>query len=381
LAKAVGEKPSAEQLTAWQETFSQPIAGGPTTRGFDHYFGTDVPNWPPYCFIEDNRTVGLPTAFLPPALLKGHLASKQGPAIPGWELEKILPALTDRACRIIEEGARSEQPFFLYLPLTSPHTPLAVNKEWLGKSGLGTYADLVMETDAAVGRVLNAIEQSGEAERTLVIFTSDNGCAPYIGAAEMEKQGHFPSGPWRGYKSDAWEGGHRVPFIVRWPGVATAGSVCGQLVQQSDWMATLAEVLQKPLAANAGEDSFSLLPLLEGKDQPVREFAVSQSSQGLLAVRQGKWKLIVGQGSGGWSKGSDDHPGQLYDLAADPGETKNRWADDPQRVEQMKGLLEKLITPGRSTPGPAQANDVAVNWQRFLQPGAGNKKGAKKKAG
>ena len=217
-----------------------------------------------------------------------------------------------------------------------------------------------MQTDSVVGQVLDALEKCGAADKTLVVFTSDNGCAPYIGAADLEKQGHFPSGPLRGYKSDAWEGGHRVPFIVRWPGVVKAGSVCQQLVLQADLIATFADVLQTKLPETAGEDSFSFVPLLKGEDKPVRESSVNCASSGLPSVRQGPWKLIAGPGSGGWSKGKEETPMQLYNLETDLGETKNLFTEQPERVEKMRTLLEKIITDGRSTPGPRQKNDQKV---------------------
>ncbi len=353
--------PTAEQLASWREVFSKPISGGPVTRGFDTYFGTDVPNWPPFCFIENDRTVGIPSEFLPPENFRSNLASQPGPALKDWKLEDILPALGDRAAQFITDAAKKPEPFLLYMPLTSPHTPLSVVKEWKDRSGLNTYADFVMQTDATVGRVLDALEKSGAAERTLVLFTSDNGCAPYIGAADLEKMGHFPSGPLRGYKADAWEGGHRVPFIARWPGVVKPGSICGQLVLQADFLATIADILGTKLPETAGEDSFSFLPLLKGGDKPVREQSVSCSSAGLPGVRSGQWKFIPGPGSGGWGKGGDQsQPVQLYNLAEDIGETKNLAAAQPERVAQMKALLEKLIADGRSTPGAAQKNDAEL---------------------
>jgi len=350
-------RPGPEDVTdrhraAWQRIFSQPIPGGPTARGFDSYFGTDVPNWPPYCFIENDRTVGIPTTLLPPTDFQHHRASQQGPALAGWRLEAVLPALRDRAVAFIEHAAKEPAPFLLYLPLTSPHTPLAVNEPWRGKSGLdNACADLVMETDAVVGDVLAALERAGSAGKTLVVFTSDNGFASYVGAADLQRRGHFPSGPLRGYKGDAWEGGHRVPFIVRYPGVVQPGSVCDALVHQADLMATLADVLGAELPVDAGEDSVSLVPLLRGGREPVRRQAVSCSMQGVPAIRDGSWKLILGKGSGAWSSGGEDGPGpKLFDLAVDLGELRNLAAAEPARVAALKAAYETVVTAGRSRP-------------------------------
>ncbi len=360
-ATAADAVPSEQQIAAWRDIFSKPIAGGPSARGFDLYFGTDVPNWPPFCFIENDRTLGIPTEFLPHESMVKNQASNQGPALKDWKLEGILPALGDRTIQFIDESAQKKERFLIYMPLTSPHTPLAVNPEWKGKSSLNLYADFVMETDAFVGRVLDALEKSGVADNTLVIFTADNGCAPYIGVKDLEKMGHYPSGPLRGYKADAWEGGHRVPFIVRWPGVVKAGSVCSQLVYQADFLRTFADVFGVKLPDTAGEDSFSLMPLLKGEDKPIRENAVSASIGGTPAVRSGSWKYIPAPGSGGWGQGGDQsQPVQIYNLANDLGETKNLAAAMPEKVAEMKTLLEKLITDGRSTPGSAQKNDVEV---------------------
>lgn len=362
-----------KQVQFWRDFFSKPIPGGPTTRGFESYFGTDVPNWPPYCFIENDRTLGIPSEFLPASDIGHNRASQQGPALKEWKLESILPTLGERAVVFIADAAKRPEPFLLYLPLTAPHTPLAPVSEWKEKSGLNTYADFVMQTDATVGRVLDALEKSGAADNTLVIFTSDNGCAPYIGASELEQKGHFPSGPLRGYKSDAWEGGHRVPFVVRWPSTVKPGSLCRHLVEQSDIFRTLADIIATKLPDNAGEDSFSLLPLLRGEDKPVRENAVSASHQGVPAVRLGDWKYIPAPGSGGWGKGGDQsQPVQLYNLADDLGETKNLAAAMPEKVAEMKALLEKIINDGRSTPGVAQKNDVEV--KRYPSAEASKKK-------
>jgi arylsulfatase A-like enzyme len=288
-------------------------------------------------------------------MLRQNQASLQGPALPGWTFEPILPALGDRACAFLEDAAKHPEPFLLYLPLTTPHTPLAVNPAWRGRSGLQSdVADLIVETDATVGRVLAALEKSGTASNTLVLFTSDNGFAAYTGAKALEAQGHFPSGPLRGYKSEVWEGGHRVPFLVRWPGVVKPGSACGQLVHHADLLATLADVLGTRLPANAGEDSYSMLPLLQGGDQPVREHAISCGANGVPGLRQGSWKLIFAPDAKTGTRV------QLFNLASDLGETNNLAAAETKRVEAMRTLMDTLIADGRSTPGPPQKNDVEV---------------------
>lgn len=360
--KKIGEENTTDaHREVWKEVFSKPIGGGPTTLGFDLYFGTDVPNWPPFCFIENDRTVGIPSEFLPADLLKNNQASNAGPALKDWQLEPILPAITDRAVTFITESAKLTDPFLLFFSLTTPHTPLAINEAWKGKSDLNDYADLVMETDAEVGRLLEALDKSGQAENTIVVFSADNGCAPYAGVEDLEKAGHFSSGPLRGYKSDAWEGGHRVPFIVRWPCTVKPGSTSKQLVHQADLIRTFADVIGAQLPDNVGEDSFSLMPLLKGEDKAIRTNAVSSSIQGIPAVRNGPWKYIPASGSGGWGKGGDQsQPVQLYHLDNDIGETKNLAAAMPEKVAEMNSLLDKLITDGRSTPGENQKNEVKV---------------------
>jgi len=290
---------------------------------------------------------------LPADKLVKNQASLQGPALADWQLEGVLPALLKRSVGFIERQAVAGNPFLLYMPLTSPHTPLAVNQQWKGKSGLQSdFADLVVETDAVVGEVLRALDRTGVADNTLVIFSSDNGCASYIGVKQLEGQGHFPSGPLRGYKSDAWEGGHRVPMIARWPGVIEPGSVCSELVHQADWMRTIAEILQVTLPENSAEDSFSLLRLLQGGKEPIREHAVSTSCSGTPALREGLWKWIPPVKS--------NQGGELYHLGEDLSESRNLVSEHPKRVEQMKRLLEDLIVRGRSTPGMKQKNDMKV---------------------
>ena len=333
---------------AWQEVYSRTLTNGPTTRGFDEYFGTDVPNQPPYCFIKNDRTVGIPSEFLPPENFNGVLASIAGPALKDWKLENILPTLANHAAQFIKTQAEAKQPFLLYLPLTAPHTPIAVTKAWQGKSGLGAYGDFMMQTDAIVGRVLDALKDNGVADNTLVFFTSDNGCAPH-GWKTTEPLGHFPSGPLRDHKASVYEGGHRVPFIARWPGVVKPDSVCQQYAQQADFLATLADILGVKLPDNAGEDSVSLLPLLKGEDKPVRTHAINTAGSGVPSLREGPWKLIV-----------NGNRAQLYNLDNDIGETNDLAGKQRERVKAMSAQLEKFIIEGRTTRGAPQKNDVEV---------------------
>ncbi len=364
------------QRALWREAFAEPIDGGPLTAGFDHYFGVDVPNFPPYCYIDDDRTVGIPTEWLPSRLVGDALASYGGPAMPYWHFEQLLPEWVKRSDRFIAEAAAAPEPFFLYLPLTSPHTLLSVNKPFIGASGLNDlYADLVIETDHTVGRVLASLERHGVADNTLVIFTSDNGSSYATGGAELEAQGHRLSGPYRGYKSDAWDGGHRIPLMARWPGTIAPGSVCPHLVSLSDLYATVAELLGEALPPDAGEDSVSMLPALRA-DGAIREHVVHHSIHGKFAIRDQRWKLVLAPGSGGWTLRDDEAAEQglplvqLYDMQEDPGETRNLHAQHPDRVHEMLALLRRLIVNGRSTPGPRQSNDAPVDlWKLDTMPG------------
>ena len=368
---------TAEERDIWRKGFSKPTTGGPTTRGFDYYFGVDVPNWPPFCYVENDHTVGIPSEFLPALMIENNQASTPGPALPYWHFEQLLPMWAKKADRFIAESASRSEPFFLYLPMTSPHTPLAVNPEWIGKSGLDNlYADLVMETDDIFGRVLASLERYGVADDTLVLFASDNGCAHYIGVKQMEAQGHYASGRYRGYKSDAWDGGHRIPCIVRWPGVIEPGSTTDQIVCLTDFMATIAEIVGHELPDSAAEDSVSLMPLFEGPDTAFRDNVVHHSIDGKFAIRNQKWKLVLCPGSGGWTKNDAEAASeglplvQLYDMEQDAEELHNLETERRDIVHDMLGELERIVADGRSTPGKKQTNDANVDiWKLDTMPG------------
>jgi arylsulfatase A-like enzyme len=322
------------------------IVGGPVTRGFDYFWG-----------CSNART------------MSGLIENDR--VIENIEPITMLPRLGQRAVSYVAEhaaGAKAGQPFFLYLPLTSPHTPILPTPEWQGKSGLGAYGDFVMQTDAVVGDVLAALEKHGLADNALVIFTSDNGCSPAAGTGKLEKRGHFASAQFRGYKSDSWDGGHRVPFFVRWPGKVNPGSHSPQLICHTDLMATCAEILGAKLPGTAAEDSVSILPALFGTDKaPLRAAVVHHSIHGMFAIRQAQWKLELCPGSGGWGSPGDADAKkqgfpdvQLYDLSSDIAETKNLQAEHPEVVSRLTKLLKQYVAEGRSTTGVKQTNDVNV---------------------
>lgn len=361
--------------------YTRPIKDGPTTRGFDYYFGTAVPNFPPYCFIENDRTVGIPT--LPKT--KGMFGRSWGPMVEGWKLEKILPTLTEKAVAYIDGHAegKSGKPFFLYFASTAPHTPILPDKPFQGKSQAGPYGDLVHQVDWTFGQILAALERNGMADNTIVIFTSDNGSPeragdPFVHGKEafapgavVEQYGHTPSHIYRGMKWNIWDGGHRVPLLVRWPGKVKEGATSAQTVCLTDWMRTLAGVVEFDLPESAGEDSYDLRPiLLKGETRPIREATVHHSSMAGgkmeigngFAIRRGQWKMIYGVGPNGRSKAKSknlpkDHPeGELYDMEADPGEKNNLWNERPEIVKELVALLEKYQKDGRSVRSKQSQN-------------------------
>lgn len=348
--------------------YSRPIRNGPNTVGFDYFYGIAASlDMPPFVFIENDRCVALPTAE------KKWVRS--GPAAEDFEAIDVLPTLTRKAVEYIGRQAataKSGKPFFLYLPLTAPHTPILPTPEWKGKSGLNNYADFVMETDWALGTVLTALETNGLADNTLVLFASDNGCSPSANFQELAAKGHQPSYHFRGMKADIFDGGHRIPFLVRWPGKVKPGSTCSDLVCLVDLMATCSDLLQQKLPSDAGEDSVSLLPVLLGTArQPLREAVVHHSINGSFSIRQGNWKLELCPDSGGWSNPKPGSaaaktlpPLQLYDLAADIGEKINVAGDHPDIVRRLTSLLEKYVAEGRSTPGPQQPNNGAIKLRK-----------------
>jgi arylsulfatase A len=381
-----GKPPSSGQRNRLSNVdFTQPIADGPTTRGFDHYFGTAVPNYPPYCFINDDRTVGIPSM---PDSGRDDLFNIPGPMVPGWKLVNILPELTSHAVKWVEDASKSGKPFFLYFALTSPHYPVVPAPEFKGKSKAGDYGDFVVQTDWTVGQVLDALQRSGVAENTLVIFTSDNGPEisgeVKIGAYDrITEYHHYSMGQLRGAKRDAWEGGHRVPFIARWPGKTKAGAVSDATMCHVDFMATVATLLGAKLPDNAAEDSVNVLPVLLGQklEGPARDATVHHSISGKFALRKGDWVFIdAPSGDDNGNRGEPqflktergytkhDMPGELFNLREDLSERHNHFAEHPDIVRDLKALLEKYKADGRSTPGAKQQNDVLIGSKQPKNP-------------
>ena len=319
------------------------IPDGPVNRGFDYFHG-----------------------FHHAGDMKGVIENDT--VIEHDEVINMLPRITEKAVAYIDSRAKAdkEQPFFLYVPFGSPHTPIVPTKEWQGKSGLGDYGDFVMQTDGGFGEILEALDRNGFSENTLVIFTSDNGCSKAANIKGLEKKGHFPSANLRGSKADLWEGGHRVPFVVRWPGMVKAGSESKQLICLTDLMATCAGILNVSVPEGSGEDSVSFLPALEGKAiVSSRKGVIHHSVSGHFGYRQGQLKLLLARGSGGWTapgekaaKKEGAPKAQLYDLSSDLGERANQYEVIPDVADSLLEQLKRDVARGRSTDGAPAKNDT-----------------------
>lgn len=336
------------------------MEGGPLALGFDEDFLYPASlDMPPYLYLRNDKAIEIPTVT---KFFK--VPKRPGPATDDFEAANVLQDLARESRAFINrEADDADQPFFLYLPLTSPHTPLVPSEKWIGKSGLGDYGDFMMETDWVVGEILAELDEQDVAGRTLVIFTSDNGCSPQANIPALAAEGHMVNGPLRGHKADIYEGGHRVPFLVRWPGTVEPGTRCDVTICTTDLFATAAEIVGRILPADASEDSFSMLPLFKQEQGFSRASTVHHSINGSFAIRQKEWKLVLCPGSGGWSapkpgKATEGlYPVQLFNLEDDLSETENLAEQNPEKVKELADLLAKTIREGRTNPGPEQNND------------------------
>jgi arylsulfatase A len=326
--------------------FTQPVTGGPLERGFDYFFGTSscTTDDPPQCFIENDRVIGGIPVKVPDHTDEGRLMY----GLPGWKHEDADIEFTKKSVAFIEKHVKGKPnaPFFLYLALSVPHIPWFPPDMVKGKSAAGDRGDQVVLADWSLGQVLDTLDRLNLTDNTLIIFTSDNG--PREGV-----NGHRSAGHWRGYKQDLWEGGHRMPFIARWPVKIKPGTTSDETLCLTDMMATIAAITGFPLPDDAAEDSFNMLPALLGEplDKPIREAIVHRAGTAELAIRRGDWKLILGRERRRAQQARDPRDsGQLYNLKKDPAEKDNLWDRHPDIVERLTKLLEKYKKQGHSRP-------------------------------
>lgn len=335
--------------------YSKVLRPGPMEAGFDSFFGIPASlDMQPYLYVENDRAVELPTSKIGEIREQRGIFWRGGGIAPGFRHIDVLPKLTERAVSFVNGQKGAHSPFFLYLPLTGPHTPWLPTDAFKGRAQAGPYGDFVAQTDDTVGQVMAAVKRAGIERNTLFILTSDNGA--HWTPDEIAKHNHRANGNVRGQKADIYEGGHHIPFLARWPGKVKAGSVNAQLGCLTDLMATAAELAGATVPRDAAEDSFSLAPALLGSKPrtPVRDAVVHHSAQGLFAIRQGEWKLALGRGSWGFSSPQKITPqagepeGELYNLTQDPLETSNRYLQEPQVVQKLMAMLDRYKRDGRS---------------------------------
>ena len=353
--------------------YTKPVANNPNDLGFSYFFGhSGSLDMAPYVYVENGMPTQVPDTV---TVDRGRYTWwREGPTARDFVHLEVTPNFFQRSFDYIRDRAKTEKPFFLYLALPSPHTPILPTEEWIGKSDLNLYGDFVMMIDDYMGQLMEVISQAGIEENTILVFATDNGCSPQANFELLQAKGHYPSYVFRGHKADIFEGGSRIPYIIKWPAVIEKGSSTNAIVSTADFFATCAEISGYQLAENEGEDSFSMLPLFKNNNQDkfMREAVVLHSIDGSFAIRKEEWKLITVPGSGGWSfPGANDPaidtlpPMQLYHLTDDPAETTNLFAKYPEKVEELKSLLIQYIANGRSTAGPLQKNDpIDFGWNQ-----------------
>lgn len=358
------------QKNAGEIDYASPVKNGPTARGFDYFYGiTASLDMPPYVYVENDKVTQVPTRILPART--GLQMMREGVASEEFVPEEVFPNMTARALDYIEKMKSSDKPFFLYFPLTAPHTPILPSAEFQGRSGIGDYGDFVLMIDDMVGQLTDKLKETGQFENTIIIFAADNGCAHYAGTKGMEKQGHFPSYVWRGYKSDIFEGGHRIPLIVSW-GNRIAGRRSVDPVCLSDLFATFAAMLGAPVANNEAEDSFSFWDVITGSGRGLRTDIVVTSNDGSFAMIRENLKVIFTATSGGWSDpaSGSDVTGlpemQVYNIASDVKESTNLYgiAHYDETVADYKAAMKEYVELGRSNPGTPVPNDTGNSWKQ-----------------
>ena len=352
--------------------YSKKVDNSPTTRGFDYFYGFNGSlDMAPYVWVENDMPTMVPTKKTVDTGKQSWW--RKGLTSDDFVHEQVLPDITKKTVEFINENAGEDQPFFIYMPLPAPHTPILPTEDFQGKSGLDNpYGDFVIMVDWVVGQVMNALEKNAISENTVVVFTSDNGCSPQADFEQLETRGHDPSYVFRGHKADIFEGGHRVPFVVRWPEQVSPGA-SDQLVCTTDFFATVADILGVSYADNTAEDSFSFLRALNIETSAeLRESIVHHSINGSFAYRKDEYKLIFCPGSGGWSapkpksEGIQDLPAvQLYNLKDDIEESENLQDTETEIVAQYRSELLQIVRNGRSAAGENQMNDEPRDWPQL----------------
>ncbi len=366
MAMPVGKDQQAN-LTRWDGDpgidFAGVISDSPVHHGFDYYFGVSASlDMAPFVYVRNDRFTMLPS-IQQPAVRFPHFV-RAGPRAADFVIDGVLDKLTDEAVAFVGRAVQDERPFFLYLPFTAPHKPTQPHARFRGKTKLGEYGDFVAQVDASVGRVLEAIREHGVADDTLVVYTSDNGSYMYRyddlsrtdHVDDHSVQGyradrHRANGRFRGTKADIWEAGHHVPLLVRWPGRVHPGSKCNEPVCLTDLFATCADIVGAKLDDNTAEDSFSLLPMLRGQDTRRGAPVIHHSAGGMFAIRDGKWKLVLGNGSGGRERPRGKPfagPYQLFNLSEDMEEAIDVARRHPEVVERLTKKLQQIRDSGRS---------------------------------
>lgn len=354
--------------------FTKPVTNTPNDIGFDYSYGhSGSLDMAPYVYVENGMATEVPDTT---TVNTGKYSWwREGPTSKDFIHDEVTPHFFNKGIDYVKEQSQKNDPFFLYLALPSPHTPILPTEEWAGKSGLNPYGDFVLMIDDYMGRLLDAVDKVGISENTIIIFSSDNGCSPAAKIDELVAEGHYPNSIYRGHKADIYEGGHRIPFLVKWPNGIKDNRVSDETICLTDLMATFAEITNYKMLDNEGEDSYSFMPIIKSKNttKPIREATVHHSINGSFAIRKDKWKLIMCSGSGGWSYPKPNNKSvidtlpemQLYDLKSDPKESNNLVFSQPKKVKELRSLLIKYINEGRSTPGKPQSNDhIDIEWKQ-----------------
>lgn len=360
----VSTNPKYNQIKPEGIDYSKPVTNGPATVGFDYYFGIcGSLDMPPYVYVDN----GIPTdpsndkKILDTVNRKGHIGSD-------FVQEEVQPKIIEKSCEYIRKQAKADKPFFLYLPMTGPHTPILPTKDFQGRTTIGAYGDFVEEVDFLFAKIIKTLEEEGIRDNTIVVFTSDNGCSPAARYADLHKKGHYPSAQFRGQKGDLYDGGHRVPCMISWPAKIKKGQLADQTICLTDFLATFADIAGYKLKDNEAEDSVALTTVLKDPKgaKEVRSSIVHHAYYGAFAVRMGDWKLLVHPAGGGFDdkklKLDQLPPLQLYNMKDDIGEKNNLYASNPEKAKELLTQLRKIIEEGRNSEGAKQANDPTDKW-------------------